>query len=111
VVDASGRLIGVVSKTDILHRALEGPVGSRPGSFFERLAEGFNLDTDMSPESLGTVDELMSPDPITATPEEPVVTVARRMAENGIHRVIVVDRSGGPIGIVTALDALRVFPE
>jgi CBS domain-containing protein len=110
VVDAQQRLIGVVSKTDILHRALEGPLGSRPSSFFESLAEGLAQGTDMDPEDLGVVEEFMSTEPITARGEEPVSGVAHRMAREGIHRIIVVDDGMHPIGIVTALDLLKVFP-
>ena len=34
VVDARDRLIGVASKTDLLRRCVEGPIGSRPGTMF-----------------------------------------------------------------------------
>jgi len=52
----------------------------------------------------------MSIDPVTATPEETVATVARRLAEARVHRAIVVDPSRRPIGIVTTLDLLKFFP-
>ena len=39
VVDGLNRVIGVISKTDLLRRVVEGPVGSRRESFFEALAE------------------------------------------------------------------------
>jgi CBS domain-containing protein len=110
VIDAQGRLIGVVSKTDVLHRALEGPLGSRPGSFFEGIAEGFGSGTGIDPEDLGVVDEFMTTDLITAQPDETVTTIAHRMAREGVHRIIVIDPGNHPIGIVTALDVLKVFP-
>jgi CBS domain-containing protein len=110
VVDAVERVIGVVSKTDLLHRCLEGPLGSRPGTFFEVLAEGMEGGTDLDPEELGTVEEFMTPEPVTALPDEPVGTVARRMADNHVHRVIVVDEQQHVLGIVTSLDLLKVFP-
>ena len=40
VVDPLERVIGVVSRTDLLHRCVEGPLGSRPGSFLLSIAEG-----------------------------------------------------------------------
>ncbi len=110
VVDALDRAIGVVSKTDLLHRCLAGPVGSRPGSFFESLAEGVQTGTGLHPGELGTVEEFMSPEPVTASPDEPIVAVARRMADEGIHRVVVVDEQQHVLGIVTSLDLLKVFP-
>jgi CBS domain-containing protein len=110
VVDTLNRIIGVVSKTDLLRRCVEGPIGSRPGTFFESLAEGLDAGTDMDPEELGAVEEFMSTEPVTAEPTEPVSTVARRMAEQGVHRVIVIDKRRHVIGIVTSLDLLREFP-
>ncbi|MHC4948625.1 MAG: CBS domain-containing protein [Planctomycetota bacterium] len=110
VLDDLGRVIGVVSKTDLLHRALEGPLASRPGSFFELMAEGMERGTSMDPEDLGSVEDFMSTDVLMAKPDEPAAKVARRMAAEHVHRLIVVDQNQCPIGIVTALDVLAAFP-
>lgn len=113
VLDVQERVVGVVSKTDLIHRALEVPLDGGPGSFFAALAEGLSSGTggDLDPEALGTVDDFMSTDPVTATVDESIGRVARRMAEQGVHRVPVVDDRGRAIGILTTLDLLRVFPE
>lgn len=110
VVDMQDRLIGIVSKTDILHRALVGPSGSRPSSFFELMAEGLDSDTDLDAGNLGIVEEVMSAEAVTATPEEPAASLARRLAKERVHRIVVVDDTNHPIGIITALDVLNVFP-
>lgn len=110
VVDESGRVVGVVSRTDVLHLAVQGPLGSRPLSAFERLAEGLTAGTGLDPDEFGTVDEFMSTDLVCATPDDSIGSVARRMAEAGVHRVIVTSPKDGLVGIVTALDLLRVFP-
>jgi CBS domain-containing protein len=39
-----------------------------------------------------------------------VTEIARIMGERRIHRVLVTDRAGIPVGIVTSLDLLEVFP-
>ena len=52
----------------------------------------------------------MSLDPVTAEPDEPVGLVALRMAEEQVHRAIVVDEQRRVIGVVTALDLLKIFP-
>ncbi len=109
VVDGLNRVIGVVSRTDLLHRAVEGPQGSRPGSFFEALAEGLT-DEDTHPDNLGTVEEFMTPEPVTARPNELLGDVARRMAEERVHRVVIVDDELHVLGIATSLDILRAFP-
>lgn len=110
VVDGLHRLVGVVSRTDLIHRAIEGPLGSRPGAFFALLAEGGDIEFGVGAEDLGTIDEVMSTEPITATVDESVEAIASRMSDEGVHRVIVVDSGEHPIGIVTSLDVLRVYP-
>jgi CBS domain-containing protein len=109
VVDVCNRVIGVVSKTDLLRRAVEGPMGSGRGSFFESLAEGLT-DDDLHPDNLGTVEEFMTPAPLTAGLDDSVSDVARRMAENGVHRIVIVDDNRVVLGLVTSLDVLRAFP-
>lgn len=52
------------------------------------------------------VRDIMTPDPITVTPDTPVTDVARIMMDNGIGSVIVVDKDGNPIGIITEQDLI-----
>lgn len=107
VIDLQDRIIGVVSKTDLLHRCVEGPLGSRPGSFLSSLGEGLGGEFDT--ETLGLVSEFMNPEPITATPNESVSTVARRMGSERVHRVVIVDEHLCVLGVVTSLDMLKVI--
>lgn len=107
VLDASDRLIGVVSRTDLLRRCVEGPLGSAHESFFEALAEGLT-DDDIYPDS--TAMELMSPEVLTADPDEPVGLLARRMADHHVHRLVVINDQRHVLGIVSSMDVLRVFP-
>jgi CBS domain-containing protein len=110
VVDADGRVIGVVSKTDLIRRCTEGTGDVPPAYLFELLSDEAGEESEVMPEPLVVVEDFMTPDPITATPTELVADVARRMAEHRIHRIIVVDNEGIPVGIVTSLDILKVFP-
>ena len=110
VIDVTNCVIGVVSKTDVLHRAVEGPLGSRPASFFESIAEGLGRGSDLDPEELGVVEEFMSTEFLSVSPDDSVSSVARRMSDMGYHRAIVVDADRRLLGIVTSLDILRVFP-
>ena len=106
VVDLLERVIGVVSRTDLLRRCVEGPLGSRPGSFLLSIAEGLGgqIDTEM----LGVVSEFMNPEPVTATPDEPASAVARRMMDERVHRAIIVDGENHLLGIVTSLDMVSL---
>jgi CBS domain-containing protein len=57
-----------------------------------------------------TVEQLMSPDPITVAPSASLRSVCALMVREGIHRVIVVDE-GKLVGIVTTLDVVRAVAE
>jgi CBS domain-containing protein len=63
----------------------------------------------MEPQvATGIVGEYMTPDPVTATTDTPVAKLARMMINAAVHRVIVVDESGRPVGIVSCTDVLAV---
>jgi CBS domain-containing protein len=111
VVDDQDRVVGVISRTDLLRRLLEGPTGARRDEdWLDLLTADSTTSIDVDAARLGTVDDLMSIDPVTAKAEETIATVARRMAEERVHRVIVVDEQRRAVGIATTLDMLRVFP-
>lgn len=133
VLAADGRVVGVVSLTDLFRRHAESLLEGAPAAPLERLVEGVArpwesrpLDDEpgfggaggtleMEREVFGdpeiTVEELMTPEPLVASPGDSLASLAHRMAERGVHRAIVVDPSGGAIGIVTSLDLLRSYPE
>ena len=110
VVDTLERVIGVISKTDLLRRCVEGPPGSDPSTIFETLAEELADGGEFETDGLGTVGEFMSSELVTASPEEPIGEIAARMAAERVHRVIVIDDERHVLGIVTSLDLLKVFP-
>jgi CBS domain-containing protein len=110
VVGADGRLVGVVSKSDLIRRCTEGTAEVPPGYLFELLSDEFGDDAEVVPEPLIVVGDFMTSDPITAKPDERIGELGRRMADAGVHRLIVVDGEQYPIGIVTSMDLLKVFP-
>jgi CBS domain-containing protein len=77
-----GELVGFVTDRDLVVRAV---------------AEGL-------PPALTPVRAAMTPQIVTCTPEETVDTAAARMAEHSIRRIVVVDRAGRPVGMLTADD-------
>ncbi|MEV4642931.1 CBS domain-containing protein [Actinoplanes sp. NPDC049548] len=98
VVDADSRLVGMVSESDLLwHR-----VPSDPTAHLRR-----HPDTD--PEwRPGTVAEVMSPSPLTATPDADVADVAETMLQHDVRSMPVVD-GRSVIGIISRRDILRVM--
>lgn len=112
VVDAQGQLVGVVSKTDLIRRCSEGTRDAPPAYLFEILGgqAGREPDSELVPEPLVCVEDFMTVDPVTVSPEAPLPDVARLMSERRIHRVIVVDGENLPIGVITSIDVLGAFP-
>ena len=78
-----GRLIGILSERDVL-RAVAGRVHS----------------------SEARVRDWMTADPVTVPPETPIRQLARAMVDAHIHRVIVTDARGRPVGVVSSTDVL-----
>ena len=104
VVDRDDRVIGVVSRTDLLHRCVECLF--EPG--LERLDDVLSdTSTAWDPSGLGTVEEFMSAEPIMARVDEPLEVVARRLVGRAVHRAVVVAEDGRVLGIVTTMDMLR----
>lgn len=111
VIDADGRVVGVVSKTDLIRRCSEGSADVPPAYLFEVLCEQESVDdaTDLPPETLFCVEDFMSEDPLMVSPEMSAAAIARELHERRIHRVIVVDADRRPLGVVTSLDLLGHF--
>jgi chloride channel protein, CIC family len=87
VVDADGRLTGILTRTDI-RRAL---------------AEHTNDRADIR------LSQLTRPDPVAAFPDEPLRVVVHRMAETGVTRLPVVERDAPHklLGVVALADLLK----
>ena len=96
VVDTEGIVVGVVSETDLLTRALERGPGRRPHRNHVTTAEL-------------TARDLMTRPAVTTSPDEPVASVARLMSAHKLRRLPVVDAQGHLAGIVCRSDVLSVF--
>lgn len=53
--------------------------------------------------------EVMSTDLVSAAPDEPVETVARRMLESGVRHILVRDRWEHAVGLVSVRDVLAAL--
>jgi CBS domain-containing protein len=88
VVDRGGAVIGVISQTDIVR--LRG--GSMPTSGWHGLL----------------VRDLMTHPAITVSASASLQEAARLMTEHHVHRLVVVaERDGGPIGVISESDVVR----
>ncbi|MBD2094635.1 CBS domain-containing protein [Trichocoleus sp. FACHB-591] len=111
VVDQSDKLIGVVSETDLMWQE----TGATPPAYIMILDSVIYLENPSRYErdlhkALGqTVGEVMSRDPVTTNPDQPLQEAARLMHERSIHRLPVLDATGQVIGILTRGDIVRAM--
>lgn len=89
VVDADGRLVGILSDRD-LRGPLIGGHDSKPA---------VTADTPVT--------ALMTPAPITAGPDDDVGTVARVIVEHRVSALPVIDADRRLVGILSVVDVLR----
>lgn len=118
VVDAAGRLLGFLSLRDIARSdhvtddRIDAARGSWPTGAPDE-DEGWDergsyLSDDYSPRSTGsaTVGDWMTREVISVEPDASLQEVCATMVEEGVHRVLVVER-GALRGIVSTFDVVR----
>lgn len=105
VVDASGELVGVVSKTDILRK--ESADAGERGGLLGLLRGGDDPALALKVQAR-TVAGAMTAPVLAIDPERPVAAAASMMLDNRVNRLPVL--SGGElVGIVTRSDLVRAF--
>ncbi len=102
VVDAAGKVIGVVSEADLLTK--EALYGEEPG-----VIEGILHRKDQEKARGITAGELMTAPPVTIHPDDSVENAARLMYARRVKRLPVVDANNYLVGIVSRSDLLAVF--
>jgi CBS domain-containing protein len=92
VVDSFGALVGVISQTDIV-----GVLDSRVGRVIRNHPSGLR------------VGELMSSPALTVSMTGSVEEAARLMVGSRVHRLVATDDAGHPVGVLSAIDLVRIF--
>jgi CBS domain-containing protein len=114
VLDEGGECIGVFSLADLARREDEVEDGEAPhaGSYFNfGLGEKLALPAeDYDPELFDreTVGDWMSPEIKSVAPGTSLADAARKMVEDGVHRLVVMDEKS-IAGILTTFDFVRLF--
>ena len=80
VVD-DGALVGILTERDLLMR-VDAPGSARP------------------------IREVMTPDPETLSPDDPIVYALNKMSVGGFRHVPLVDAAGHPVGVVSVKDVV-----
>lgn len=91
VVDTTGILVGVISQTDLLR--------ARATEYLWVNWSGLR------------VKHLMTSPALTIRRDQPVITAARKMERNHVHRLVVVSADDEllPIGVISASDVIRAM--
>lgn len=106
VVDDDGRLVGVVSEGDLLHRAEAGT--ERHRSWWLQILAGDDTLANEFVKSHGRrVGDVMTRDVITARPDTPLHDIATLLEKNLIKRVPIVDQKGHLLGIVSRANLIQ----
>lgn len=111
VVDDTGKLVGVISETDLLWQE----TGVEPSVYIMFLDSVIYLENPARHDkelhkALGqTVAEVMSGEPVTVNPDLPLRKAAKLMQEQSIRRLAVTDQAGKVIGILTPGDIVRAM--
>jgi CBS domain-containing protein len=110
VVDGGGRLIGVVSKTDIL-RSWQNASLPVAEDFFELPGDNaFAPDWATDGEAAkGRVSDVMHRGLFVVDPDATAAEIAALMLQRRIHRVLVT-RGEELLGVVSSLDVLKAVP-
>jgi CBS domain-containing protein len=109
VRDADGRVIGVVSETDILFKE-QGRAERESGLLRWLMGEALPDDADeLAKVRARTAGEAMTSPAITIRRTRPAAAAARLMIAKGVNRLPVVDADGRLVGIVTRADLVKAF--
>jgi CBS domain-containing protein len=94
VIDLVGRLVGVISQTDLLYLAvpsIQALIRHHPSGI--------------------RVGEVMSTPPVTIDTSASIGDAARVMDNGRLHRLVAVDQVGRPIGVLSAMDFVALAAE
>lgn len=112
VVDKGGRLVGVITQTDLIERAqaLELPPAINILDFHIYLQIPSHLFHKVEKMLGTTVGDCMTPNPVTVAPHTPISKVAALMAKQKVHTIPVVEGTK-LVGIIGKMDLVRTMAE
>jgi CBS-domain-containing membrane protein len=107
VIDASGKLVGILSEGDLLRRQEMG-TQKRRVRWVELFMSGGRLANEYVHAAGRKVHEIMTPDPRTIIEETPVEEIVQLMERHRIKRLPVM-RGEAVVGIVTRANLVRAL--
>jgi CBS domain-containing protein len=110
VVDASGRVLGVISQNDLVRKAAHPDTVAQAGQFFSSVEDYADLGTTPVAPSSQHVSDVLTPRVYSVNRDTGVAVAANIMRERA-HPPVARDRKGVLVGIISSLDLLRVVEE
>ena len=107
VVDETGAVLGVVSKTDLVRSQRESSAGV-PLDHREIDGPPLSLGIHFDDGDQTRVEQIMTPGAIAFNEDTPLERLAEAMLKRHIHRVLIT-RDDRLVGIVTTMDFLRAM--
>ena len=108
VVDESGRVLGMVTTGDLIHRVADEHVPRRDSIWRESLYKSVfgRAGSDPNPAEGATAAEVMSRDPAYVTPSDDMSVAARLLIEHRVKCLPVLE-DDRLVGVISRLDLLR----
>ena len=107
VVDDAGKLVGIVTESDLMRRAEAGT--EHPYSWWVHfLAGDATIAADYVKSHAAHIEDVMTSDVVTAIPETPLHEIATLLEERQIRRLPIVDKDGNLVGIVSRANLIQV---
>lgn len=110
VVNERGRILGIVTQSDLARYLSQRVALEQTGSFYSDLEEYQDLGHLRADRSRTPVEDLMQRRVYKVDRDASVAMAANIMRERRVHRLLVTDR-GLLVGVISALDLLRVVEE
>lgn len=109
VLNKARRVIGVIAQSDFLHHGeVELESGSSFGARLRHLLAPSGSSHSDKPEVVG---QLMTPKPLTARFDTPIVELVPIMSNTGLHHIPVIDQEDRFAGMVSQSDLLAALYE
>lgn len=107
VIDDAGKLVGIVTESDLMRRVEAGT--EHPYSWWVHFVAGdATVAADYVKSHAAKIEDVMTSDVVTATPETPLHEIATLLEEHQIRRVPIVDKLGNLVGIVSRANLIQV---
>jgi len=107
VVDMEGKVVGVLSEADLLHRAEIGTEKQHP-RWLEAVMPASKLADEFTKSHGQRVEQVMSTDPVTASEDTSLGEIATLLERHRIKRIPIV-REGKLVGIVSRSNLIQAL--